>query len=429
MSSAVQLRALHYETPTATLAVMMREAAISQWSDRPVVEPLRFELHITAPPDGDGATVTLRGDRDQLLHLQTLIQDYIDSQLSGTEMVPHPPEHSPTLVPEGLTRHRFYGGALTPAAPTGLIVSSQQLADLGEIFDRLDQAVRVLPVGIRSRRQRPWRQWSAAAGLVVAIGAATLIATLPTTTLNQTALESQPETSRRDSGAAPDASPESLPPPAEQDTARPAEEPNTVEEEANAGNATPDPAAREPSPVSEETESAPAAVPPPVAQRRPEVPPSAPAPASRPPTARPPARPEDPPAPPVADDDSAAIAIAPEPFSSSADASSSAQAESGAIALRRAPTPPALIPLQAQLTEAWEPPPELDAPLDYALQITTDGTLAEVTAADALAERYRDRVPLPEIGSAIAPPNDFRTVGVQFFPDGQVIVSDRTSAE
>ncbi|MBF2036830.1 MAG: DUF4335 domain-containing protein [Leptolyngbyaceae cyanobacterium T60_A2020_046] len=422
MSSAVQLRALHYETPTATLAVMMREAAISQWSDRPVVEPLRFELHITAPPDGDGATVTLRGDRDQLLSLQALVQNYIDSQLSGTGTMPRSPNNSPTLVPEGLTRHRFYGGALTPDASTGLILNSQQLADLGEIFDQLEQAVRVLPVGIAARRQRPWRQWSAAAGLVIAIGAATLIATLPTTTLNQTALESQPETSRRDSGAAPDASPESLPPPAEQDTARPAEEPNTVEEEANAGNATPDPAAREPSPASEETESAPPeAVPPPVAQRRPEVPPSAPAPASRPPT-----RPEDSPAPPVADDDSAAIAIAPEPFSSRADASPSAQAESGAIALRRSPTPPALIPLQAQLTEAWEPPPELDAPLDYALQITTDGTLAEVTATDALAERYRDRVPLPEIGSAIAPPNEFRTLGVQFFPDGQVSVSDRT---
>ncbi|MGF1521327.1 MAG: DUF4335 domain-containing protein [Leptolyngbyaceae cyanobacterium] len=178
MTSTIQLTPLRYEMPTVTLEVMAREAALSQWSEIPVVQVLRFQLQVRSF-DGGVAPVDIRGDRDTFFALQRAIQPYIQSQLTGEKtMAGDRTSNLPYLEAEGLTRHRLYLGNLkTQSGETSVPLGAIQLADLGDVLEQLDTQVRLLPISLTpSVRRRPWRQWGAiAASMVAAVGLTTTL--------------------------------------------------------------------------------------------------------------------------------------------------------------------------------------------------------------------------------------------------------------
>ncbi|MEO1299804.1 MAG: DUF4335 domain-containing protein, partial [Cyanobacteria bacterium J06636_16] len=178
MISTTQLTPRCYETPTVTLEVMARDAAISQWSEVPVVQILRFQLQIRSL-DEEVAPVEIRGDRDAFLGLHQAIQLHIQNQLMGEEtLASDRSSQLPYLETEGLTHHRLHlGGLKTRSGEASITLGAIQLADLGDVLEQLDTQVRLLPIALTpSRRRRPWRQWGGvAAGVVAAVGLTTTL--------------------------------------------------------------------------------------------------------------------------------------------------------------------------------------------------------------------------------------------------------------
>ncbi|HEY9886897.1 MAG TPA: DUF4335 domain-containing protein, partial [Candidatus Obscuribacterales bacterium] len=232
MTLTTPLTPYRSDSPTVTLEVMARVAAVSQWSERPVVEVWRYHLHLRQGEDD--SLVEIRGDRASFLPLVAAVQDYIQAQLAQTALPGDRPPDLPYLVPRGLTQHQLHLGSLqTTTGATSLTLGIAQLADLGDVFAQLEAQVRPLPVSLRpERRQRPWRQWgTAAAGIVAAVGLTTVL--WPTydaqRELGDTALEAPPTTTESvpapsaadRQGRSPQTAPDSPPPadPAEADSA------------------------------------------------------------------------------------------------------------------------------------------------------------------------------------------------------------------
>ncbi|MDA0265473.1 MAG: DUF4335 domain-containing protein, partial [Cyanobacteria bacterium] len=167
--ATIELTPLRYESETAVLTVTARSLAISQWSDRPVVQPLRFQLRVT-PSDGDHP-LEITGKQADFTALKTVFQDYLQGVLAqGAQPVT---ESGITLEPEGMTQHRLTLGPLS-STPTvnSLTLSALELADLVDLFEQIDGQVSALPVPLgQSARHRSWRQWSSlAAVFIVSVG-------------------------------------------------------------------------------------------------------------------------------------------------------------------------------------------------------------------------------------------------------------------
>ncbi|MEO0986581.1 MAG: DUF4335 domain-containing protein [Cyanobacteria bacterium J06639_14] len=178
MTATTQLTSLRYETSTVTLDVMVREAAISQWSELPVVQVLRFQLQVLSL-DENVLPVEIRGDREAFQALHQAIQQYVQSNLTGEVKTWRDyPSQAPYCEAAGLTRHILHLGKIkTQAGAATVALGVGQLADLGDVFEQLETRVRLLPITVTpSARRRPWRQWSAiAAGMVAAVGLTTTL--------------------------------------------------------------------------------------------------------------------------------------------------------------------------------------------------------------------------------------------------------------
>ncbi|MDB9528140.1 DUF4335 domain-containing protein [Oscillatoria sp. CS-180] len=177
MTSTTQLIPLHYETPTVTLDVMAREAAISQWSDKPVVQVLRYQLQVRNL-DETNEGVEIQGDRDSFLPLVEAVQIYIQSQLTGIDDSNRSLSNLPYVESNSLTQCTLHLGQLrTTTGATTLSLGAIQLSDLGNVLNQLETQFRPLPVAIAPQRQRPlWRSWgTTAAGMVAAVGITTAI--------------------------------------------------------------------------------------------------------------------------------------------------------------------------------------------------------------------------------------------------------------
>ena len=475
MTSTTQLTPLRYDSPTVTLEVMARSAAVSQWSDKPVVQVLRYQLEIRSLEDS-GQPVEIRGDRDSFLPLIDAVQTYLQSQLVGDPVARGDRgADQPYLVPDGLTRHSLHLGPLqTTTGATTVSLGALQLADLGDVVDQLDTQVRPLPVSLAAvSRRRPWRQWSTvAAGMVAAMGITTALWPLyqsqpegdtalqaPSTTFetapampeNQVNPRPDPPADDADDATAPAAVAEAEP------GAPPTDSPTIASQPAGAaGNApkntpvTPDSATDEqaaPNPDSPDSAANPT---PTVVESvtAPTTPPPSPSPAPRAPataTTREAAPDEltgllDEPAEGLADtaptpseadsfpgvvdgqtDASAPAAIAP-PVAESAAAST---ATAGAVAL----APDSLAILLETVRDRWTPPDGLAQTLTYRLVFDAAGTLVEVTPQDALAEQYRDRTGLPLLSTPDLPTDDTTIIDLLFQPDGTVETVDVSPLE
>ncbi|MGD1930395.1 MAG: DUF4335 domain-containing protein [Leptolyngbyaceae cyanobacterium] len=463
MTSTTQLTPLRYNSPTVTLEVMARSAAVSQWSDKPVVQVLRYQLDIRFLEDG-GQPVEIRGDRASFLPLIDAVQTYIQSQLGGDPVARGDRgADQPYLVADGLTRHSLHLGPLqTTTGATTVSLGTLQLADLGAVVDQLDTQVRPLPVSLAAvSRRRPWRQWSTvAAGMVAAMGITTALWPLYQSQPDgDTALqapsatfETAPATPENPIAPRPDPPADDAAAPADiaeaEPVAPPTDAPTIASQPADAaGNApkntpvtpnsaTDEQAAPKPDPSTSAANPAPAVV---ESEAAPTTPPPSPRPAPRAPaaaTTREAAPDEladlfDAPAEALTDtaptsseadsfpgvveghtDDSAPAAIAP-PAAESAAASA---ATAGAVSL----APDSLAILLETVRDRWTPPDGLAQTLTYRLVLDATGTLVEVIPQDALAEQYRDRTGLPLLSTPDLPTDDTTILDLLFQPDGTV---------
>ena len=472
MTSTTQLTPLRYDSPTVTLEVMARQAAVSQWSDKPVVQVLRYQLYIRASEETD-QPLEIRGDRDSFLPLIDAVQTYIQSQLVGAPMERGDRgDDQPHLVPDGFTRHTLHLGSLrtTTGAATASL-GALQLADLGDVVDQLDTQVRPLPVSLAAVPQRrPWRQWSTiAAGMVAAVGITTALWPTYQSQLGSNTAVQAPATDLEIAPAAPQ---ETAPPnPAASssnaDNADEDNEADAIEDaEPAAPKTTPDApvVAQQPAGATgsapKTTTGSPSASP---SQNQPPPPPdststdeppllpapsiSEPEPVTSPPSPPPAARaPESVTArevPPEEPTESFADAV---PSTSEADQfpggvdgltdssepEALAASEAGSAAVSPGPSGeinPALSSLDillATVRDRWAPPESLKQTLTYTLIFDAAGTLVEVIPQDALAEQYRDLTGLPLLSAPESSTDNSTTIELLFQPDGTVNMVDVT---
>jgi len=458
MTSTTHLTPLRYDSPTVTLQVMTREAAVSQWSDKPVVEVLRYQLQVRSLND-ETPPVEIRGDRTSFLPLVETVQDYVQGQLAGFAEVPSDRSpRSPWLTPNGLTQHTLHLGNLrTVTGESTVILGAIQLADLENVLDQLTTAVRPLPVPlVPTAKQRPWRQWgTAAAGIVAAVGITTVL--WPNYQSRQgggdTALESPiseqlPSATRQLERESPPVRPESAPETAvspSAETATPADSTQADElsqdesrasvSERASGNdtstvpqspeveerSTPQPATIAPAPLAEPDPSA--AKPTPRTVEPAPVPEVAdhPSPSPSPDTASDNQLADQALADSVTEGEDTTAEASPEPFST---AGNEALSQRAAPSAALPPTPDALADLAEVIRDRWNPPDEIDQPLVYTLVFAADGTLSEVIPADALAEQYLSLAGIPEVGTEWLPTGDPPRVQLLLQPDGEVEFRD-----
>ena len=497
MTSTPQLTPLRYETPTVTLDVMAREAAISRWSEMPIVQVRRFQIQVRSL-SAEVPPIDIRGDRDGFLALQQAVQVYLQERLTGNENVTRAhAANAPCLKAEGLTRHVLHLGSLTVSVgdTTTVLLGAVQLADLGDVFEQLDSQVRSLPIALTpSKRRRPWRQWGAiAASAVATVGLTTTL--WPTFQSQREAAQTLTEAPLADQQAIPAAppsperlesanSPEAMRSPEDEILTETAE---ATEQSDNAGaslegaemgpplpsEATPK--ANQPNPSSSMPSSQAASPKPAVdpvpsepTQADSETPPSsAAAPVAPEPIPSAPAEPAEPtpstdnaadeaspeadiatipdqtlagmaqdaagasrsssppsPSPPAAliGPESSSESVADTPPEEEAMESFALPEASVAAPVERAAAVPNLATLNAEITEQWNPPADLNRTLTYTLTLKNDGTLATIMPADDLADRYRDRAGLPSLGTQIVLPGGPQRIQVVLSPDGFVQV-------
>ena len=469
MTSTTQLTPFRYETPTVTLAVMARTAAVSQWSEVPVVQVLHFQLQLQGLSN-ESPIVDIQGDRAAFIALHQAVQSYVQIHLQTPLTALDAPfkaardrsSDKPYLQSQGLTCHELYLGQLkTRTGASTIVLGAVQLADLSTVFEQLDTQVRLLPVALTPVvRRRPWRQWSAmAAGLVAAVGLTTALWPLYQSRQfsSETALEAPladpttPTIPPRDLEQSPapqeDLLPEALPsasaPLDPADTANTTDAANTntantdtesdvdttdINDDVDAGAAPlktkpADPVAPD---TSETQASKPEARTPAPANAQPAPPPAA-APILEPEIASSSleqAAPEtdSPETTAGAASDSVSLAEVPETLPDPNDGPNDEVSRSVAPRGDESTSAPSLAALQAEIADRWVPLDGVDESLTYTLTLTVDGTLAEIIPANEVANRYRDRAGLPAIGSPLVSPGNVRPIQVMLFSTGDVTV-------
>lgn len=480
MTSTTQLTPLRYATPTVTLEVMVRAAAVSRWSERPVVQILRYQIQVRSLSDEE-PPVELHGDRDSFLPLMWAVQTYVRQQLSGEENASDRAPNSPFLEAHGLTRHTLHlGDCRTQAGAASVVLGAVQLADFDQVLDQLEMAVRPLPLSLAAiAPRRAWRRWGAiAASMVAAVGITTTLwsnyqpqpatetaleaptadstpvepsARLPQSddTSDESAAVAVPEAAEdstdADASSLPTAKPPSIdsqtltdrraktdatPPAASAPAAEtlsadaPAvESPSAESADASSGRIDNEIASAE-----EATADGAAAVGAPADSPSGNHP-VAPAIVSNEPAEGAPAPVgAAPPAPPARSATTADADLqAAETFS---DDMTESLTLPGGRPLPAAPAgepesvPGTLADLVQQVRDRWNPTADLDQTLTYTLTFAFDGTLVEVVSADALAADYLEQTGIPAVGSEWLTTREPHRILLLLHPNGDVELKD-----
>ncbi|BAW96492.1 hypothetical protein NIES970_14220 [[Synechococcus] sp. NIES-970] len=182
-----------YTPPTCSLEVAAKTSPLSQWTGKPLVESLSFELSFDDPRLGSDQRIVLKGDRQKLEALASAVTDYVQDFLqdfrgdfalaphtaaiygygSRTEIastvatLPHP-----QLVTQGLLAHMLYLGYLaTQESGPVLQLNATQLHDLAEALETYSSDMVALPSLAASQQRRTVTRWGAiAASLLLAVG-------------------------------------------------------------------------------------------------------------------------------------------------------------------------------------------------------------------------------------------------------------------
>jgi hypothetical protein len=118
MSSTIH----RFTPPTCTLEIIGKKSLFSRWISSDVLPKFQFKLRFDDPRQTTLKQVTIQGNQQELLQLQTAIQQYIQIQLQSSfqiknlQTTPKPEfirDKIPYLTPQGLMHHELFFGFLT----------------------------------------------------------------------------------------------------------------------------------------------------------------------------------------------------------------------------------------------------------------------------------------------------------------------------
>jgi len=208
-----------YTPPTCTLEITAKASPLSRWAGKPVLKSLRFELRLDDPRLSEERHITLKGNRDQLEALHTVVSTYIqdflnrsstlDIKAKPTNKVPIPdtdleiktadtllldearnpfsitsrsgktqtPEvvnnafpvnNYPRLEAGGLLAHNLFLGQLADET-SGLMLelSTLQLFDLATALDEYATEVLALPTFKESKESKTSQPWLKSVAIVI----------------------------------------------------------------------------------------------------------------------------------------------------------------------------------------------------------------------------------------------------------------------
>lgn len=418
-----------YTPPTCTLEIRANESALSRWTDRAVVNRLRFRLQFDDPRFPADQQITLEGDRAVLDALSTVIDEYVQAQLvdpqdvvslgaiasdvghyraialqntSAATVVQSPTASTSNLSiqPQGAFSHILNLGDLaTDASGPAVKLSTIQLFDLATALD--DCASDVVALSTEQRRLtwlNPSSGWlRAAAVLVLALGTTMSVVKFvdpnfqtATTPQNQTASSEDQQYSGV--AIAPDI--------AESELTVPQVDPEELE------SIPPPPEANRSSPSPRTPRvTVPSEAPiPPIAD---EAPPTVASPV--PSTDLPPAVILPSPTPDANADASSSLALEtapapsqaqlreapqPETFSANPDAARAMPEASGTVF----DVIPQVAEVRTYFEERWQPPEGLSTDLQYSITLNPDGSVQRVEPLGQASATYVDRTSIPLSG-------------------------------
>ena len=164
MSSVLPIDTQRYRSGPYILEVTSRASPLSQWSDRPVVRQLRFNLW-------QEQQQLVTGNQQQLMTVGEAVETYVQTHLTHQ------------WWPQ---RHRL------ELLETTVELSTLQLFDLAEVLNAYGQRQIVLPTAVRRRRPR-WWTGSAAASVIVAVGVTAAYIHYRPTAFDQVSTSQAPE--------------------------------------------------------------------------------------------------------------------------------------------------------------------------------------------------------------------------------------------
>jgi hypothetical protein len=197
MSSTIH----RFTPPTCTLEIIGEKSFLSRWTNSATLKKFQFKLRFDDPRQTTLKQVTIQGDRQELLQLQTAINRYIQIQLRSSFQAKNIQtiheaevicEQMPYLTPQGLMHHELFFGFLTHNSDRHSIrLGTVQLFDLVTALEAYQTKVLVSDI-----KQPPaWQKNIPLGGGIaaVAIAAIAIITTLkPQIQPERTTKSSQP---------------------------------------------------------------------------------------------------------------------------------------------------------------------------------------------------------------------------------------------
>jgi len=179
-----------FTPPTCTLEITGQKSPLSRWTDNNVSKKIRFKLRFDDPRQATSREVTIQGDEQELLQLQTVINDYVQTQLhSSFELLKANPvtpvatinEQLPYLNPQGLMHHELFFGSLARDSDRQKIkLGTVQLFDLVTALEAYQAEIAVLSdIEKAKSEQKVIPFWGKIAAVAIAtVSIATVISVL-----------------------------------------------------------------------------------------------------------------------------------------------------------------------------------------------------------------------------------------------------------
>ena len=143
MSSTIH----RFTPPTCTLEILGNKSLLDHWKNQAGLKKIQFKLKFDDPREPTSKQTTIRGNKQDLLQLQTAVNHYVQEHLSASFQSPtNAPvnlqgeaklrDNHPCLKPQGLVHHQLYFGSLTHDSNVNNIkLSTVQLFDLVTVME------------------------------------------------------------------------------------------------------------------------------------------------------------------------------------------------------------------------------------------------------------------------------------------------------
>ncbi|MGB2925079.1 MAG: DUF4335 domain-containing protein [Limnothrix sp.] len=197
-----------YTPPTCSLEITAKTSALSQWTGKPVVKDLVFELSLDDPRLVTEQKILLAGDRQQLEDLAEVVTDYVQRFLQQTSPVfdfaptqniftyQTPDSNNvatiarPQLETKGLLSHRLHLGRLASNVSGQTIqLTATQLFDLANALDSYSADMVALPGITAARNRKNAIRWGAiAASVLLVVGVSKAVLQDPQVTQSESAV-------------------------------------------------------------------------------------------------------------------------------------------------------------------------------------------------------------------------------------------------